>query len=328
MGLFSLTRLAAAVCAALPMALAMAVDVPKIDLPQVNRGTLDYGLKSTPLGGGWHLIAGANADFSQDNGCNIINTGFYVDRDQVVVLNTGTSKRYGQQQRDLIDKFSGHKPVATVLALNLHPDYFLGNQAYPKESLSATKVTQKGILAESKAYEDNLFRLCGDWMSGTETASPTRTVLVDQGLNLGSREVKLLELNGHTASDLVVFDAEHGLMWAGGLVFFNRIPTTPHANLKLWIESLRTLRGLNPRLVVPSHGPVSTGIQAIEQTLDYLTWLDNRLTEAAAAGAEMNDVMKAGAPSRFHHFAAYPAEFYRNVTHLYPAYERSALGGF
>jgi hypothetical protein len=38
--------------------------------------------------------------------------------------------------------------------------------------------------------------------------------------------------------------------------------------------------------------------------------------------------MKKGAPERFRNFAAYPAEFYRNVTNLYPVYEKESLGGF
>lgn len=79
---------------------------------------------------------------------------------------------------------------------------------------------------------------------------------------------------------------------------------------------------------MPSHGPVSWGSEAIEQTLDYLNWLDKRLAEAAEMGEEINDVMKKGAPERFRNFAAYPAEFYRNVTNLYPVYEKETLGGF
>jgi glyoxylase-like metal-dependent hydrolase (beta-lactamase superfamily II) len=135
-------------------------------------------------------------------------------------------------------------------------------------------------------------------------------------------------LKGHTDSDLVLFDPESKVMWAGGLVFYKRIVTTPHAQLKPWIESLKTLQAMKPKVVVPSHGPLSWGTEAIDQTLDYLSWLDKRLTDAANMGEEMNDVMKKGAPERFRNFAAYPAEFYRNVTNLYPLYEKQALGGF
>lgn len=310
------------------VALHARAELPNVDKPAPNQGTLDYGLKATKLTGGWHVIAGANDDFSQANGCNIINTGFYVDDSGVYVINTGTSRIYGEQQRALIDSVSKNKPVKQVVALNLHPDYFLGNQAYPEEVLAATKLTVQGIKAEAALYETNLYRLCGDWMKGTESVFPTQKIVPGKLKNFGSRPIQALELKGHTDSDLVVFDPESKVMWAGGLVFYKRIVTTPHAQLKPWIDSLKKLQAMKPKVVVPSHGPVSWGSEAIEQTLDYLSWLDQRLTDAANMGEEMNDVMKQGAPERFRSFAAYPAEFYRNVTNLYPLYEKQALSGF
>lgn len=296
--------------------------------PVPNVATLSYGLKAYPLGGGWHLIPGANDDFSRANGCNIINTGFLVANGQVVVVNTGVSRRYGEQQRALIDAVSGGLPIKQVLALNLHPDYFMGNQAYSANTLTATALTRTGIQAEGKAYEDNLFRLCGDWMSGTQTVVPAQPMDAAQTRDLVGRPVKVLELKGHTASDLVIHDPDTGVLWAGGLVFYNRIVTTPHADLKPWMDSLETLKRLSPRWVIPSHGTLTQGTVAIDQTLDYLKWLDRTLTDAAAQGLEMNEVMQAGAPERFRQFAAYPAEFYRNVTTLYPRYEKAAIGVF
>lgn len=302
-------------------------DLPKVAQPAPNKATFDYGLKATALPGGWYLLAGANDDFSQDNGCNIINTGFYVDDAGVYVINTGTSRLYGEQQRAVIESISKGKPVKQVFALNLHPDYFLGNQAFPPEALAATKVTIQGIKAEAKLYENNLYRLCGDWMKATESVFPSQTVLPANLSSLGSKKIQALELKGHTDSDLVLYDPAAGVMWAGGLVFHNRIVTTPHAKLKPWIDSLKQLQAMKPKLVIPSHGPISQGTVAIDQTLDYLNWLDNRLKEAAANGEEMIDVMKQGVPERFRKFAAYPAEFYRNVTNLYPLYEKEALKG-
>ena len=323
----SVLVIALGVSAALPLQQAWA-ELPNIAKPTPEKATLDYGLKATKLAGGWYVIAGANDDFSQANGCNIINTGFYVDDAGVYVINTGTSRMYGEQQRALIDSVSKNKPVKQVVALNLHPDYFLGNQAYPKEALAATKVTIQGIKAEAALYETNLYRLCGDWMKGTESVFPTQTVVPGNLKSFGTKPLETLELKGHTDSDLVLFDPDSKVMWAGGLVFYKRIVTTPHAKLKPWIESLKKLQAMKPKVVIPSHGPVSWGGEAIDQTLDYLSWLDKRLSDAAAMGEEMNDVMKKGAPERFRNFAAYPAEFYRNVTNLYPVYEKQALGGF
>ena len=194
-------------------------ELPNVAKPTPEKATLNYGLKATKLAGGWYVIAGANDDFSQANGCNIINTGFYIDEAGVVVINTSTSRIYGEQQRALIDSISKGKPIQQVIALNLHPDYFLGNQAYPKEALAATKLTIQGIKAEAALYETNLYRLCGDWMKGTESVFPSQILTAGNPLRFGSKAIQSIELKGHTDSDLVLFDPDSKVMWAGGLVF-------------------------------------------------------------------------------------------------------------
>ena len=43
--------------------------------------------------------------------------------------------------------------------------------------------------------------------------------------------MELREYRGHTDSDLVLVDKASGVVFAGGLVFAQRIPTTPHAQI-------------------------------------------------------------------------------------------------
>lgn len=298
---------------------------PAVQYPVANPSQLRYNLSATALGEGWHVIAGAVEDFSVANGCNIINTGVWVGPQSIWVFNTGPSRLYGVQQKALVDQLAAGKPIDKVVALNLHPDYFLGNQAYPAQALVSTAKTLEGMRRESKAYEDNLFKLCGDWMQGTESALPAEPVTLGQLSQASGGRFQWLELEGHTDSDLAVFDSQTGILWAGGLVFYNRVVTVPHARIPAWIKSLKVLKTLNPRVVVPSHGPVHAGSAGIDQTLDYLTWLDGHLTQAARMGLTANEVMEQGVPQRFRTFAAYPAEFNRNVTTLYPQYERAAL---
>ncbi len=92
-----------------------------------------------------------------------------------------------------------------------------------------------------------------------------------------------------------------------------------------WLATLDTLAGLKPGTVVPSHGPVHTGLRGLQQTRDYLQWLDGSFSRWAALGWEMNEVLRAAPPEAFARWAAWPAEYTRNVAHLYPGYERAVL---
>jgi glyoxylase-like metal-dependent hydrolase (beta-lactamase superfamily II) len=177
---------------------------------------------------------------------------------------------------------------------------------------------------EAKAYEDNLYRLCGDWMKGTEARLPTRTI-VPGPWRVGGREFELREWRGHTASDLVLFDRASGVVFVGGLVFADRLPTTPHADPPAWLRSLDELDAADVKTVVPSHGPVHEGRYGIEQTRDFVRWIDTQFRTWAEQGWEMNEVLRAPVPDVFRRWAAWPAEYTRNVAHLYPRYERAAL---
>lgn len=296
-----------------------------------DKATLDYQLQARALAPGVYVVEGTNADFSPANGCNVINTGFIETDAGVLVINTGPSRLYGEQLRALIGRTT-RQPVAQVLHLNLHPDYFLGNQAFADVPRRATAETHAGIAREASSYESNLYRLCGDWLKGTETVAPD-TLQRPGRWTLGKRHFELRAYQGHTASDLVLVDVTSGVAFVGGLAFADRIPTTPHADLARWLASLdqldADLRALLPdhtlRYVVPSHGPVRADTTALQQTRHYLSWLDRTFAQAAQTGQEMVDVLQTPMPPEFQGWAALKTEFTRNVVHLYPRYEAQSL---
>ncbi len=301
--------------------------------PQVDVARLDYGLRARSLAPGAWVVEGANADFAVANGCNIINTGFFSTGAGVVVVNTGTSRLYGEQLRALIQRTTP-EPVAQVIHLNLHPDYFLGNQGFADRPRLATALTSAGIAREASAYETNLFRLCGDWMKGTESRAPDQELQVPaegRSWTFGQRRFELHELAGHTDSDLVLIDRASGVAFVGGLVFADRVPTTPHARIPQWLRSLDRLSALlkeaGVKTVVPSHGPVHEGERGLAQTRRFLQWLDGSFTRWAQAGLDMNEVLRAPVPADIRALAAFDTEYVRNVAHLYPRYEQQAFGG-
>lgn len=315
---------------ALPASVAAQTVTPRVDMAR-----LDYGLQARALADGVYVIEGANADFTPANGCNIINTGFIVTDAGVVVINTGPSRLYGEQQRALIERTTG-KAIAQVIHLNLHPDYFLGNQAYANVPRRATEATRAGMAREAAAYETNLYRLCGDWMKGTQAVLPDATEPLDAAassgvLRIGGRELLLQVLQGHTDSDLVLIDRRSGVAFIGGLAFAERIPTTPHARIDAWLASITTLaatlKAADARVIVPSHGPVRSDTTALFQTRDYLRWLDQRLSASARNGLELAEILKLPIPAPYKSWAAVDTEYLRNVVHLFPGHEQAVLGG-
>ncbi len=296
---------------------------------QADVARLDYRLQARAIAPRTWVIEGAVADFLPTNGCNIINTAFIATGDGVIVINTGPSRLYGEQQRRLIERTTS-EPVVQVLNLNLHPDYFFGNQAWAAPGAQALAGSIAGMRAEGGAYADNLYRLCGPWMQGTEPTPAERSV--EAGVRtLGQHRLELVRLQGHTQDDLVLIDHSTGVLFAGGLVFAERVPTTPHADFAAWLASLDKLENMLQlgyfRQVVPSHGPVHEGHRGIVQTRDWLRWLAGHMREQAQAGRDLSEVLGMPVPARFASWAAQPVELQRTLAQWYPVYEQQALEG-
>ncbi|MEZ5705554.1 MAG: quinoprotein relay system zinc metallohydrolase 1 [Burkholderiaceae bacterium] len=300
---------------------------PALAQERAEPARLDYTLQPRQIAPDTWVLEGAVEDFSRSNGCNIINTAFIATGAGVVVVNTGPSRLYGEQQRRAIGRVTG-EPVKRVFNLNLHPDYFFGNQAWEDAPVEALQGTIAGQQAEGPAYADNLYRLCGDWMKATEPR-PARAAVGPQSFEMGTHRLELRRLRGHTADDLVLIDHTTGVMFVGGLVFSRRVPTTPHADFQAWLASLNTLaqwqkdEGL--RWVVPSHGPVHTGPGGMDETRDWLQWLSRRMNESAERGLDLSEVLRMPVPQRFADWAAQPAELQRSLAQWYPHYEQRAM---
>ena len=292
---------------------------------------LDYRLQPRQIAPGTWVIEGAVADFLPANGCNIIDTAFIATGDGVIVINTGPSRLYGEQQRRAITATLAAvtpQPVRRVLNLNLHPDYFFGNQAWDGVPTQALAGSIAGMQAEGESYADNLYRLCGGWMRGTQ-ATPARQALEPGSFTLGDHRLELRRLQGHTGDDLVLLDHSTGVLFAGGLVFAERVPTTPHADPAQWLHTLDLLaqwqRQGQFKQLVPSHGPVDQGLQGIAQTRDWLRWLTGWMQDSAQQGLDLSELLRMPVPERFAGWAAQPAELHRSLAQWYPAYERRAL---
>lgn len=283
---------------------------------------------------GVYVLEGAREHFSRDNGGDIANTGFIDTPAGAVVVDTGPSLRYGQAQRAAVRATTGRDAVQVYIT-HAHPDHFLGNQAFADVPVQALRATAERIARDGDQLAQNLYLLVGAAMSGTVARAPTALAAptVPQGamsqppavVTFGGRRLQLIALQGHSAADLAVFDEATGSLFAGDLVFFERAPTTPDADLSTWLAALDRLAQLPVRVLIPGHGPVVRGPEAIAQTRDYLLWVRDTLRDAAAGGLDMNEAMQLQAPERLRRMAVLQAEWQRTVVHLYPGVEEGSL---
>lgn len=286
---------------------------------------LDYQLQPRQIAEGVWLVEGSTDNFAAENGGNIVNVGFIETSAGVVVIDTGPSRRYGEALRQRIEQVTG-KPLLRVLLTHHHPDHVLGNQAFSDVPIAALPGTTRLLAEQGDAMAENMYRLVGDWMRGTEVVLPSEA-LEEGELEIGGRRLRLLALRGHTGADLAILDERSGVLFAGDLLFYQRALTTPNIpGLDVWLADLDRLEALPWRQIVPGHGPLATDAAPFVQMRDYLGWLDGVLRQGAEQGAEMNELIRAPIPERFAGVSLSRYELIRSVSHLYPRYERNAMG--
>lgn len=288
------------------------------------RADFDYHLQPRQIADGTFLLEGSTENFAKSNGGNIVNTGFIVTDSGVVVIDTGPSRRYGEALRQAIATVTD-KPVTQVFLTHHHPDHVLGNQAFADVPIAALPGTTQLMRDHGDTLAENMYRMVGDWMRGTETLLPTQ-VAQPGTVEIGGRSLRLLALSGHTGADLAILDEKTGVLFAGDIVFYQRALTTPNSpGLQAWLRDLDTLQALHYNVLVPGHGPIATDARPLDQMRDYLTWLDQLMRDAAKQGADMAELIRSPIPERFAGISLTRYELIRSVSHLYPRYEREQM---
>ena len=132
-------------------------------------------------------------------------------------------------------------------------------------------------------------------------------------------------MKGHTGADLAVYDELTGIIFAGDLVFLDRAPTTPHADIGSWKIALATLGGIPHTLIVPGHGPAESNTRGLDQTRIWLTEVELLISGAFERGLDMTEAMALPLPEWTKGVALAHYEYQRTVMHLYPRFEATRL---
>jgi len=139
---------------------------------------------------------------------------------------------------------------------------------------------------------------------GTEIVLPTRWLQdADTRLDLGGLAVQVVHRHGgHTPGDSMVWLPQSGVVFAGDVVYVDRIlGLHPVSKTKTWVESFKALEALNPKVVVPGHGSVTTLAQAQKDTGDLLKALRAHMGKSVEDGVDLSTAVKSFDASPYKH---------------------------
>lgn len=152
------------------------------------------------------------------------------------------------------------------------------------QGLDGEELDDPGRAAFAGRIERN--RAWADEMTVVEIPIPDVAITSETVIDLGSREVRLLPLPGHTEGDLVVTVPGTGVIATGDLL--DRLPFGGHGDLESGIASLDTLDAMDWKVAVPGHGSeVLRGREHLVRVRELWGFLRERVRGGRAAGEDL-----------------------------------------
>jgi quinoprotein relay system zinc metallohydrolase 2 len=250
---------------------------------------------------------------------DIANIGFIAGKKCVAVIDSGGSVRIGRALRAVVGKHTS-LPICYVINTHVHVDHILGNVAFKNDKPSFVgNATLVDAVARSRDFfvEDYGIDL-NQPPTADQIIGPDRLVERELVLDLGSRQLRLRAWpTAHTDCDLTVFDEQTATMWAGDLLFRERLPAVD-GSVKGWLSVIEQLASVKVKLVVPGHGPVTRDLAtALIPERRYLQALVDGVRDELAQGKPVEDAIEHVASAEKSHWLLWESVHPRNVSRVY-----------
>jgi len=240
---------------------------------------------------GNYLHKGIHVSLDDINHDDIANIGFIIGDKCIAVIDTGGSIDIGNKLLKKIKSISD-KPICYVINTHVHFDHMLGNKAFTLENPEFVGHHQLAAEVERNRefFLEQFKNDLGPNPASSSIIGPTILVDKSRELDLGDRVLTLISFPvSHSHSDLIIIDNKTNTLWAGDLIFRERIPSLT-GSLIGWIKVMEDLPGLEVKLVIPGHGNVAESMSiAIKQQREYLQRLLDETRRAIEDGQFVNE---------------------------------------
>jgi glyoxylase-like metal-dependent hydrolase (beta-lactamase superfamily II) len=241
-----------------------------------------------------------DGEIAPSNAGHVVPTSVVVHGRQALLIDPGPSHAHGLRVRQSLACRFGAQ-VRQIVNTHAHAENVLGNSAFADRvaagrlQILATAATRAGMARRCPDCLASLTAKAGaDAMAGTRIVLPTHTLTEGDVLRLGPHRLRVQRIEqGHTEGDLVLWDAQRRLLWAGGLVYGQRLPELAQGSLEGWLAALDRLAALRPQVVVGntvSVAPYANSLPpALTGTRAYLNGLRSGVLQAMDQGLQASD---------------------------------------
>ncbi len=217
--------------------------------------SFNYNLNPIKITEGVYCFFGKLEIISQANAGNIVNTCYVQNKEGFVVIDSGPTFSYAEQAYLQMQKIA-KLPVKYVINTHDHDDHWLGNSFYKSKG---------ALLIGPQTYEQNVFagmRTRMQKLLTKEQYEKTESVILDTIVNgnytlqLGNITYEIVQpvSVAHTKGDLIIYLPQKKVLFAGDLVFNDRLTSLRDGSLIGSLEALDKIDGYRAKYIIGGHG--------------------------------------------------------------------------
>jgi cyclase len=241
---------------------------------------------------------GVWAYLQPDGSWGYSNAGLVAGDGTSLLVDTLFDLRLTRAMLDSMRSVTERQPIDTVVNTHANGDHCYGNQLVsdariitsdaagsemhdvPPPLLHAFK--QLDIGEDGNRFVADAF---GPFrFDDIESVPPTELFSGSLTVDVGGRAVTLEEVGpAHTLGDVIAWLPDGDVVFTGDILFHGSTPIMWAGPIANWIAACRRIRELQPRVVVPGHGPLAD-VEGVTQFERYLEWIDREATQRYQAG--------------------------------------------
>ncbi len=238
------------------------------------------------------------------------NCGIVVTQEGVVLIDSGHNPTDSLRILDAVKKISP-LPIRFLIDTEPHPDHTTGHFVFsPPATVIAHAGATDSMINREKETPGRIEKLAAvspemrKALEGYRFVPPQIEYRQKMTLNLGERTFELLYLKGvHSEADTAVWmPKERVLFSASGIVVDQFNILRPFVTIPDILAASKTMKALNPEVVIPGHGTPGT-VKIFDDTEKYYALLVERVGKMVNEGKSLDEIKKELKMPEYDHWA-------------------------
>ena len=258
-------------------------------------------MASTPYSKGLEDLGnGLYAWLQPDGSWGYSNAGLVTDSGRSLLVDTLFDLRLTREMlAAMADATAAAASIETLVNTHANGDHCYGNQLVSGATIIASQASAQemeevppALMAEMLRNSAQLGpagaffeRIFGAFeFEGITPTPPDETFEGELVRYVGDKEVHLIEVGpAHTRGDVLVHVPADEAVFTGDILFIDGTPIIWQGPVGNWIDACDRIIAMNPRIIVPGHGPL-TDQAGVVGMRDYLVYIRDEARKRYAAG--------------------------------------------